>query len=846
MASTHIHALLAPPSLQDAENKTLLELDATFPSYNDLRNSGNFQSVVDQAAARNAQLHETLDQSKSEIQLLIQNTRQAASQHLHTAQELSLLRHSISDELDDLSHQLLSSFRESDQQPTLLEDIESLHRSLKDLQHIKGYLQLIQHSLKLSQEATKAINDGSSALDAVPKYKQLQQFVNSVSDTCSQIQGTTPQQSLHLVTFLQSIREKTWHDIKSALTSILLNASEKLGWPQPIEYATCLSQDRRAFETVFLNLLNLQQIGEKLHPTTTSPRSEKDGLYPLQALIQPVALRFKYHFEGTRQTNRLDKPEWYFTHVLNIIHEHQQFMESVVQKLLAKSEYREFNAWREFTLLLFPLLSRKLRRTIPTLVTHPSLLAHTIYQALVFDNAVREEGFELSGTSASVKGTSEQKWEGISEVILGTTEWFNAWMEGERKFAMDQYMEIITSPDAWLIADENDNEDLDEDAPHIDRELKPTISARRVKALVEQVTDRYSPLPQFAQRTKFLITVQLPLLESYHARISASLDAFETLSSTFMRAVPGSLGASGHEGGSSSDPRRLTSGVEGVMRLCKALLSSRYIGAAMEGWGEELFFLELWAEINRKSALRVKAETTATLPDPKKKSDEGELPEGTIFEELVTQYAALSTRADDLIIQSVCSEVEVGLKTHFNSGGSTQNTPDPASFSEQHASDLSVSATLLPPIALLSSHLTFLQSTLPSLTVTSLYRKIASRLSNHILQREITYRGRTRLTPAQGKVIQAEAELWVETCKFALSKGASINVVRAEVPWRKLTEAARIVGSEGDVWKKICEATLGGVNDEDWEQVIVDVVGVSELTREEVGQVLRTRVDFEH
>jgi hypothetical protein len=36
-------------------------------------------------------------------------------------------------------------------------------------------------------------------------------------------------------------------------------------------------------------------------PTTT------EGLYPLQALVQPIALRFKYHFDGARQTNRLDK-----------------------------------------------------------------------------------------------------------------------------------------------------------------------------------------------------------------------------------------------------------------------------------------------------------------------------------------------------------------------------------------------------------------------------------------------------------------------------------------------------------------------------------------------------------
>jgi len=48
--------------------------------------------------------------------------------------------------------------------------------------------------------------------------------------------------------------------------------------------------------------------GEKLWPLSGPyERSEKDGLYPIQALVQPVSLRFKYHFEGTRQTNRADK-----------------------------------------------------------------------------------------------------------------------------------------------------------------------------------------------------------------------------------------------------------------------------------------------------------------------------------------------------------------------------------------------------------------------------------------------------------------------------------------------------------------------------------------------------------
>ena len=39
----------------------------------------------------------------------------------------------------------------------------------------------------------------------------------------------------------------------------------------------------------------------------SSKDARKEGLYPIQALVQAIALRFKFHFEGTRQTNRLDK-----------------------------------------------------------------------------------------------------------------------------------------------------------------------------------------------------------------------------------------------------------------------------------------------------------------------------------------------------------------------------------------------------------------------------------------------------------------------------------------------------------------------------------------------------------
>jgi hypothetical protein len=209
----------------------------------------------------------------------------------------------------------------------------------------------------------------------------------------------------------------------------------------------------------------------------------------------------------------------------------------------------------------------------------------------------------------------------------------------------------------------------------------------RITQLIKCDIDRYSPLPHFAHRTRFLINVQIPILENYYGRILASLDAFETLSSAFVRAVPGALAVSlGRDDGSVKvDARRLTDGVEGVQRLCKAWLSARYVEAAMDGWGEELvgsfdlivsgqsrivddvyflqFFLELWTEINRRASLRSQALAASSLPDPRAAGSA--VPQETVFEELVTQYRVLVHRAEDMIVAQVCGEVEGGLKAHF-------------------------------------------------------------------------------------------------------------------------------------------------------------------------------------
>lgn len=116
---------------------------------------------------------------------------------------------------------------------------------------------------------------------------------------------------------------------------------------------------------------------------------------------------------------------------------HQCFCEHYASRLLVIANLL---VQREFALHLLPLLTRKLRHTIPRLLHHPSLLAHTIYQTLAFDVSLKDQGFSLERTTAATTPVESEDidrkrgtWEGVSEQILGKKEWFEAWLEGEHQ-----------------------------------------------------------------------------------------------------------------------------------------------------------------------------------------------------------------------------------------------------------------------------------------------------------------------------------------------------------------------------------------------------------------------------
>lgn len=88
---------------------------------------------------------------------------------------------------------------------------------------VPSYYLTYSNFLMRSESAVSQIrtSDSSAALSlaSVKEYHALQEFVSNVTKSCSQVEDGAGQQTLQLVTFLERIRDKTWADIKGALSA---------------------------------------------------------------------------------------------------------------------------------------------------------------------------------------------------------------------------------------------------------------------------------------------------------------------------------------------------------------------------------------------------------------------------------------------------------------------------------------------------------------------------------------------------------------------------------------------------------------------------------------------------
>lgn len=247
----------------------------------------------------------------------------------------------------------------------------------------------------------------------------------------------------------------------------------------------------------------------KLSPTIVCPPLST----PIELLIKPFRIRFEYHFMGGRQTNRVEKPEYFFTQILNWARDNHYFVNEIFQEP-AKRACASDNIRLEFVRGLVQLTIEKLIDDIEEISLDQLLFAHLIDEILSFEQ-------DLKSTLAYPNTLPS------AITVLTQPLFFAKWLSIEEKFTQDK-MDLIFSDEnsPWEMLDPfgfanitspitaatTSPDDLDLD------ELKIPKCADQFARLLEAMKERYCILPQPSHQLQFL-ALQIELIDSFRRRL---------------------------------------------------------------------------------------------------------------------------------------------------------------------------------------------------------------------------------------------------------------------------------------------------------------------------------------
>jgi hypothetical protein len=144
-------------------------------------------------------------------------------------------------------------------------------------------------------------------------------------------------------------------------------------------------------------------------------------------------MRFRYHFDGDKPTNRLDRPEYFLSHITTLLNDYSGFVVQHMQPILL-TQFRAtdlalnplyIDATSAFITALLPMLRVKIGALLPKVAAQPQLLSHLLHEVMRFDTTIREDwrydgGYGLEG------------WKGLAWEFLVQGDWFGQWLQVEK------------------------------------------------------------------------------------------------------------------------------------------------------------------------------------------------------------------------------------------------------------------------------------------------------------------------------------------------------------------------------------------------------------------------------
>ncbi|KAI8939785.1 hypothetical protein NX059_003524 [Plenodomus lindquistii] len=611
-----------------------------------------------------------------------------------------------------------------------------------------------------SKQAQSQLQTSSEA--ALQPYKQLRSLHTRLIALQTDAEGAAPQLLHHISNITQALRTK----ILDAFSARLERVLAKIHWPTPT--ASIPTELRQEWETAIVKLLDLQMPELQGASYAASGPGDKvklpPVLFPMEVLAQPLAMRFRYHFDGDKPTNRIDRPEYFLSHVTTLLNDYSAFVGDHVQPVLLR-HFRGtdlamnpvyIDAVSAFITALLPMLRTKIAALLPKVAGQPQLLSHLMHEMMSFDTTIRDTwgydgGYGIDG------------WKGLSWEFLVQGDWFGRWLQVEKDFALSRYQNIVEAPDFGQL----DYESVDP------RSTKPTKGAIRVNDLLETITDRYRPLTSFSQKLTFLIDIQIAIFDKLHERLLGNLEAYLSMTTSLGRAM----------GGVTKEEQSKLLGIEGLERLCKTYGSADYLERAMRDWSDDVFFLDIWEGLQDRArdAHNIGTMSVADVAERTSKNVDSDTDGGSLFDETASWYARLRERSEKIIIDTLCSNVREALRPyrHINPWATLSHT------AATTPATLSPTAEIDPLLTYLSTTLSFLSRALASAPLRRITRAVLSVISSTLWDNVLS-----RYRFSTGGAAQLTADLDAICRVVDKSTGPGV----AEAGLRKCIEGARLVG----------------------------------------------------
>ncbi|KAI1344518.1 RINT-1 family protein, partial [Xylariaceae sp. FL0016] len=588
----------------------------------------NLDSLLANVEVQRIQLQSQLDGATKELE----DARQAAQDRQgglsKSIQEFEKLQQSI-----DVRLRIVADSSAPD------EAIRRLERPMSQLHKLElayQYVSLLQDVENMRLQARSHLPQSPKA--ALEPYTRLKQLTMRLRE----LQAPADEAATHLVNYVEKVTDNLWDEMKSIMSKEMEAILKERNWPHGVD--TNAEMDTEWLQC-FEKLVDLQ-VPEVVLSEQVVP------LLPFEVMAKPFAQWFRFQFMGTTATSN---PQSFGTFCIpqfvSLVDKWESFFRDNVGHILT-SKFRdtsvaEMSVYMDPACALIAALLPAMREKTKTMVQHglknPQFLSSLMGQLMNLDDELRSK-FNYDG------GDPERGWAGVTSEVLD--EHFDEWLKAEKDFALERFNAIMDSTDARLI-------DYDYSTSG---KMKPTFGAVRVTDLLRSVTSQYERARRFSHRLRFLIDIQLAILDDFHGRLKESLDAYYTMTSTLGRAL-------------GSVPREQAAALEGtgaLETLCKVLGSSDHIIATLKDWSNEEFFVTLWEELQARARKNSEQEHLAggmTHEDVKDRistsvGSDGD--GGVLFDETIAAYSHRRRTAEEYLALALIDSHQKAFRPYLS------------------------------------------------------------------------------------------------------------------------------------------------------------------------------------